>query len=331
MSNVPMDYLDLLKNVKDKIRAAQYKAVLSVNKEMILLYWGIGADIIKNATWGNKFIENLSKDIQYDFPGIKGYSVRNLKYMQKFANEFPDYEIVQLVVAQLSWRHIIKLMDKVKGYEVRLWYARKAIQNGWSNSVLSLQIESDLFSRQALSDKTTNYGDRLPSPQSDLAIETLKDPYVFDFITMSEELKEREVERQLTRNIAKLLLELGTGFAFMGNQYHLEVAGQDFYVDMLFYNVKLRCYVVVELKIGAFRPEYAGKVNFYLSVIDDQLKSSEDNPSIGIILCKDKNKLVAEYTLKDMTKPIGVAEFKLLESVTKEIEEKLYRLESDDE
>lgn len=329
MSNIPMDYLELLKNVKEKIRTAQYKAALSVNKEMILLYWSIGNDIIKNSAWGNKFIENLSNDIQSDFPGIKGYSVRNLKYMKKFASEFSDYEIVQEVLAQLTWYHIVRLMDKVKDYDIRIWYAQKAIQNGWSTNVMTMQIESNLFSRQALSDKTTNFGERLPSPQSDLAIETLKDPYVFDFLTMNEELKEREVEKQLTHNITKLLLELGNGFAFMGNQYHLEVSGQDFYVDLLFYNIKLRCYVVIELKTGTFRPEYAGKVNFYLSVIDEQLKSNEDNPSIGIILCKDKNKLIAEYTLKDMSKPIGVAEYKLLENVTKEIQKKLYRIESD--
>jgi len=313
------NYIAVISDIKIKIQQAQYRAVLSANKELIMLYRHIGKVLIDNSSWGNKFIDNLSKEIQSDFPGIKGYSVRNLKYMKKFTEDFPDEEFVQQVVAQISWRHIIKLMDKGSSYEAQVWYANKTIENGWSSNILAMQIDSQLYERQAISTKTTNFLTKLPEPQSELAIETIKDPYVFEFLSMEEKLLEKDIEKSLVQNITKFLLELGDGFAFIGNQYHLKVADGDFYLDLLFYNYKLHCFFAIEIKTGEFHPEYAGKMNFYLSAIDDLLKTEQDNNSIGLILCRNKNKLIAEYALKDMTKPIGVSEYKVLEEITRKI------------
>ncbi|MEG1058558.1 MAG: PDDEXK nuclease domain-containing protein [Lactococcus sp.] len=311
------EYLMALTEIKSQIRTAQYKAVLGANFELICLYWNIGNVINANSSWGNKFTENLAKDIKYEFPDVKGYSVRNLKYMAKFASEF-NWEIVQTVSAQLTWSHNVTLMDKVKDKNEREWYAKKSLEHGWSVNVLTHEVELDLYKRQVASGKTTNFALKLPECQSDLALQTLKDPYIFDFIEAREDLREADLEKELVKNITKLLLELGTGFAFVGNQYHLEVGGESFYLDLLFYHLNLRAYIVVELKTGAFKPEYAGKLNFYLSAVDGILKKETDNPSIGILLCKSKNKVIAEYALKDMKKPIGVSEYKLTNSLPKE-------------
>ncbi|MCL1875954.1 MAG: PDDEXK nuclease domain-containing protein [Synergistaceae bacterium] len=313
------DYFTVLDDIKTRIKTAQYKAVLGANRELMELYWNIGQIIIANTKYGAKFIENLSRDILLEFPEIQGFSVRNLKYMHKFAEVYPDFQKVQQGVALLPWRNNLTLMSKVKDETERQWYIAQNFENGWNNAVLTHHIETKLYQRQAIAEKATNYDKQLPSPFSELAEETLKNPYVFDFIEKRNGIIEREIERELVANIAKTIMELGTGFAFVGNQYHIDVSGKDYYIDLLFYNTKLRCYVVIELKNTEFKPEYAGKLNFYLSAIDDMLKHETDNPSIGIVLCKTRDKLTAEYALKDINKPIGVSEYALSDFVPAEL------------
>ncbi len=321
------EYLDTVARVKQEIRTAQYRATLHVNADLLLLYHSIGLVINAHKSWGNKFIENLAKDIKLDFPNAKGYSVRNLKYMAKFALLYPDREFVQTVSAQIPWSHNVAIMDKVKDAAERIWYMQKTAENSWSHSVLIHQIESGLYQRQVLAGKVSNFENRLPSPQSELALQTMKDPYIFDFISFREDMVERDIEEALVRDVTKLLLELGTGFAFLGNQYHLNVGGDDFYIDLLFYNLNLRCYVVIELKTGEFKPEYAGQLNFYLSAVDGILKTEQDAPSIGLLLCKSKNDLVAEYSLKDMSKPMGVSEYRATSALPAELEKELPSVE----
>lgn len=304
-------YLSIIESIKTEISKAQYNAALQVNKELTLLYYHIGQIINEHKSWGNKFIDNLAKDIKIAYPNSTGYSVRNLKYMAKFAAEYPDEEFVQRAVAQIPWGHNIVLLDKFSDFAVRKWYIEKTQENGWSRNVLVHQIESGLYERQAIAQKISNFESLLPAPQSELAVQTMKDPYLFDFIPFKEDMVERDIENALVKDVTALLLELGTGFAFLGNQYHLNVGGDDFYIDLLFYNLNLRCYVVIELKTGDFKPEYAGQLNFYLSAVDAQLKKDTDNPTIGLLLCKNKNNLVAEYSLKDMSKPMGISEYKL--------------------
>ena len=321
------EYISIVENIKREIKAAQYRAAIHANVDMLLLYHDIGCVINEHKLWGNRFIDNLATDIRIDFPESKGYSVRNLKYMAKFAETYPNREFVQTVSAQIPWSHNIAIIEKVKDPEQRIWYIQKTAENGWSHNVLIHQIESGLYQRQVLVDKVSNFESRLPSPQSELAAQTMKDPCVFDFIPFREEMLERDIEQALVRDVTKLLLELGTGFAFLGNQYHLNVGGDDFYIDLLFYNLNLRCYVVIELKAGDFKPEYAGQLNFYLSAVDGILKKEEDNPSIGLLLCKSKNNLVAEYSLKDISKPIGVSEYKVTRSLPDALEEQLPSVE----
>jgi predicted nuclease of restriction endonuclease-like (RecB) superfamily len=317
------EYFEMINSIKAQIREAQYRAVLGVNAEQIKLFWNIGNTIIENTKYGAKFIDTLARDIKAEFPSARGYSVRNLKYMRKFAALFPDYPKVQVALAQLTWYHHIALMDKTANTAPYIWYSEKVVEHGWSRNILVHQIESKLFERQAIAEKATNFERLLPSPQSELAQETIKSPYIFDFIEVRDDIIEREIENELVANIAKTLLELGTGFAFVGNQYHITVSDTDFYIDLLFYNTKLRCYVVIELKAGKFKPEYAGKLNFYLSAVDDILKHPTDNPSIGILLYKERDKLIAEYALKDMTKPMGVAEYKLSDFVPEQFADTL--------
>ncbi len=317
MSNISA-YAGILNEIKQEIFTGRHKAILAANKELILHYWSIGNIILRHQSsegWGSKVIDKLARDLASEFPDSKGFSARNLKYMRRFAEEYADLSFVQVVLAQITWYHIITLTEKVSNLTERNWYIAKTIENGWSRNVLVHQIETKLYERQSLVEKTTNFQRALPSPQSELANETIKDPYIFDFITFREEMNEVDIEKQLVQQVTKLLLEFGTGFAFVGNQVHLEIGEEDFYLDLLFYHTKLRCYVVIELKSGKFKPEYAGKLNFYLSAVDGQMKSEHDNPSIGIILCKEKNRIVAEYALKDMTKPIGVSEYKLLQEI----------------
>ena len=247
--------------------------------------------------------------------------------MAKFAEAYSADEFVQQPVAQIPWGHNVVLLDKVADKVERLWYAEQSRKNGWSRNVLVHQIESGLYQRQALAEKVSNFELRLPSPQSELAIQTMKDPYIFDFIPFKTDMLERKIEEALVKDVTKLLLELGTGFAFLGNQYHLNVGGDDFYIDLLFYNLNLRCYVVIELKTGEFKPEYAGQLNFYLSAVDGLLKQKQDNPSVGLLLCKSKNDLVAEYSLKDMSKPIGVSAYQVTNKLPEELEKQLPSVE----
>lgn len=313
------EYIEIIGTIKNEIKNAQYKAAVSINQELIILYYNIGKVINIHKTWGNKFIENLAADIKLEFPNAKGYSVRNLKYMAKYAATYSDAQFVQTVSAQIPWSHNIAILDKVKDEEKRIWYIEKTIENGWSHSVLIHQIESGLYERQVITEKISNFEHHLSSPQSELAVQTMKDPYIFDFIPFKEDMIERDIEQALVQDVTKLLLELGTGFAFLGNQYHLNVGGDDFYIDLLFYNLNLRCYVVIELKTGEFKPDYAGQINFYLSAVDGILKKECDNPSIGLLLCKSKNNFVAEYALKDMSKPIGVSEYKITSDLPEEL------------
>ena len=321
-------YIEFLSDLKKKIHLAQVKAALAVNAQMVFLYWEIGNSILRkqeNEGWGAKVIERLSHDLRNAFPEIKGLSSRNLNYMRKFAETYPDFEFVQQLAAQIPWFHNCVLIDKVKSKKEREWYIQQTIQNGWSRNVLVHQIETNLYDRKE--HLTHNFDATLPKPQSDLAKETLKDPYIFDFLTMGEEAHERDLENQLVMDITKFLLELGAGFSFVGRQYNLEVGGQDYFIDLLFYHLKLRCFVAIELKIGEFKPEYAGKINFYLSALDDLLKTEQDNSSIGIVLCKTKNRIIAEYALRDMSKPIGVSEYKFTEAIPEELKSSLPTIE----
>ena len=307
------NYFELLEDIKSTLITTRNKVIENANKDLIIMYYNIGLKLIENNKWGSSFIDTLSKDLKIEFPNIKGMSARNLRYMQKFAKENNRDEFMQEVLAKLSWNHNQILLDKIKDKNERNWYATKCIENGWSTTVLSHQISLKLYDRQALlENKTENYSKTLPSSISDQAREMLKDPYVFDFLTEKEDMKEIEIEKELTSNITKLLLELGNGFAFIGRQYHLEIGNKDYYLDLLFYNLKVKSYVVVELKTTEFKPEYAGQLNFYLSAVDEYVKDENDNPTFGILLCKEKDKITAELSLKDINKPIGVSEYKLL-------------------
>lgn len=315
-SGPPAGYASWLDELKSRIRATQVRAALAVNAELVLLYWSIGRDILSRQEkegWGAHVVERLSADLHVAFPEMKGFSPRNLKYMRAFADAWPDRRVVQQVAAQLPWFHSCVLLDRLKEPAHREWYARQAIEHGWSRNVLVAQIEMGLHKRAGKA--LTNFADALPPPQSDLAQQTLKDPYVFDFLTLAADAQERDLERALVGHVRDFLLELGVGFAFVGSQVHLAVDGEDFYLDLLFFHLKLRCFIVIELKAGAFKPEYAGKMNFYLSAVDAQLRREGDQPSIGLVLCKQRNKVVVEYALRDMKKPIGVSAYKLLEKL----------------
>ena len=321
------DYLATIQEIKAEIQKAQYQATVKVNSELLLLYYHIGQAINKHKVWGNKFIENLSRDLQLEYPEAKGYSVRNLKYMAKFAETYPDKEFVQQLVAQIPWGHNVVIMDKVLTEDERTWYLKECAENGWSRNVLVHQIESNLYARQATADKISNFENRLPALQSEMATQMMKDPYIFDFIPFKADMLERDIENAMVAEVTKLLLELGAGFAFLGNQYHLNVGGEDFYLDLLFYNLKLRCYVVIELKTGDFKPEYAGKLNFYLTAVDNILKTEQDAPTIGLLLCKSKNDLVAEYALQDINKPIGVSEYRITDEIPEKFRQQLPSIE----
>ena len=305
-------YQHFLDDLKQRVATARYQAARTLNTGLILLYHHVGKEILRSQQehgWGAKVIDQLSHDLRSAFPEMKGFSPRNLKYMRKFAQEYPEIEFVQEVLAQLSWYHHTTLLDKISDRENRVFYIKKALEHSWSRNMMVHQMESSLHERQGKA--ITNFKEKLPQSQSDLAHSILKDPYLFDFLSLGEEAQERGVEKALIQHMEKFLLELGAGFAFVGRQYHLEVGEQDFYIDLLFYHLKLRCFVVIELKDHDFKPEYAGKMNFYLSAVDDLIKDSHDHPSIGLILCKSKNNVLAEYALRDMAKPIGLAQYQL--------------------
>ena len=320
-------YKQIFENIKQEVLKSQYKAMQIVNKELIFMYWHIGKIIGDNSKWGNKFIDSLSIDLKLEFPKVTGFSVRNLKYMKKIAEEYPDFEFVQQVVAQIPWGHNIILMDKVKNIEERKWYIKQSIINGWSRSLLTMQIESKLYERQVVAEKVTNFPATLPDIQSDLAIQTMKDPYLFDFISLKGKVKEIEIEKAMIDKIKDVLIELGKGFAFVGEQYKITVSEKDYYIDLLFYHLKLKCYVVVELKAREFEPTDAGQLNFYLSAIDDLVKDKTDNATIGLLLCKNKDNFTAEYALRNISSPIGVSEYKLLEDIPEYLQSQLPKVE----
>lgn len=270
-------------------------------------------------------IERLAEDLRLAFPEMKGFSPRNLKYMRAFAQAWPDEAIVQEALAQLPWYHHLALLDKLPDSETRRWYAAKAIEHNWSRNILVMQIETRLLERSGQA--VSNFPMTLPKPQSDLARESLKDPYRFDFLGLTDEAQEREIEAALVKHVTEFLLELGAGFAFVGRQVLLDVGGDEFFIDLLFYHLKLRCYVVIELKGGKFKPEHLGQLGFYMTAVDRQIKHQQDNPTIGLLLCKSKNKVVAEYALGDKSQPMGIAEYKMLESLPAELQTSLPSIE----
>ncbi|MGI8586704.1 MAG: PDDEXK nuclease domain-containing protein [Chloroflexia bacterium] len=317
-------YDDFLRELKERIRTAQLRAGLAVNRELVLLYWQIGGEILTRQaeqTWGTRVIPRLAADLRLAFPDMKGWSPRNLHYMRAFAEAYPDEQFVQQAAAQIPWFHNVQIVEQVKDADAREWYIQEAIRNGWSRAILTHQIGSGLYQRQGQA--PTNFARNLPTPQSELAQQILKDPYNFDFLMLGEAAQERDLEKGLTAHIREFLLELGVGFAFVGSQYRLEVGGQDFYIDLLFYHLRLRCYVVIDLKVAEFQPEFAGKMNFYLSAVDDLLQHTDDQPSIGIILCRSKNKVIAEYALRDFNKPMGVSVYQLTEALPEGLQRSL--------
>lgn len=357
---IPAGYGAFLKDIKARIRIAQVRAGLAANAELILLYWRIGADLIERQRedgWGSSVIKRLASDIQKAFPGIKGFSTTNIWRMRAFylayagqagnlprlvgevettganaklpqaVGEIDKYRTPELIT-RLPWGHNVALVEQMKEPRLRFWYAAKAIEHGWSRSILEMQIESELHRRQGTA--VTNFNLTLPPPQSDMAQQTLKDPYLFDFLTLADDAREKETERALLAHVRDFMLELGQGFAFVGSQVNLKVGDDDFYIDLLFYHLKLRCFVVIDLKTRPFMPEYAGKMNFYLSAVDDRLRHPDDKPSIGLILCKRKlgNKLVLEYALRDFKKPIGISQYRLTRALPKDFKPSLPTVEA---
>ena len=311
LSEMSDAYLKFIEEVKSEIQKKRISVVLNANSSMICLYWDIGRGILKKQEeegWGAKIIDRIAKDLKDAFPEMSGFSPRNIKYMRKFAESWPDFEIVQRVVAQIPWRTNISLMDKLKDEESRIWYAYKVIENGWSKTILDLQIESRLMERTGRS--VNNFPAALPPADSDMVNQVFKDPYLFDFLGTDMPRREIEIERQLTEHIQSFLLELGQGFAFVGRQVHLEVGGDDFYLDLLFYHLKLRCFVVIELKACDFEPGFISQLNMYQNVVNDILRHPDDKPTIGLLLVKGKNETVVEYSLAGYQNPIGVAEWK---------------------
>lgn len=324
----PEGYSNWLANLKDRIHLARQNASLAVNRELLDLYWQIGREILARQAaqgWGAKVIQRLAHDLRTAFPEMKGFSRANLMYMRAFAEAWPDAAIVQQAVGQLPWGHNLVLLTRLKDPEQRMAYARSALEHGWSRNVLNIHIETRLLERSGKA--VTNFEFNLPKPKSDLALESLKDPYRFDFLGLTEEAHEREIEGALVKHVTAFLLELGAGFAFVGRQVLLDVGGEDFFIDLLFYHLKLRCYVVIELKAGKFKPEHLGQLSFYLTAVDTQVKHPDDGPTIGLLLCKNRNKVVAEYALRGSPQPLGVAEYQLVESLPPELETSLPTIE----
>lgn len=315
-------FKEITNNIKNMVNKTQLDIMLDANSKLINLYYNIGKTISDNSAWGNKFIDNLALELKLAFPNLKGFSVRNLKYMKKFYNEYKDdYEFVQLV-AQLPWTHNIILIEKVKDKTIRKWYMEQCVIEGWSKSVLVYQIDTDLYTRQVKTIKHNNFELTLKQ-NSDLANNIMKEPYVFDLIELTNDYKERELENKMLERLKNVLLELGSGFSFVGNQYKITVDNQDFYIDLLFYHIKLKCYIAVELKVVEFKPEFASKMGFYLTALDEEVKDESDNPSIGIILCQNKSNKIVDYTLKYINKPVGVSEYKIFDKLSIELSREL--------
>lgn len=329
---IPEDsYRELLENLKGRIRSSQIKAAIAVNQELIRLYWQIGKEILSRLREEQPramVVKRLAQDLKAEFPGMRGFSVRNLTYMRTFANAYPDIEAsAQQVVALIPWGHNCTLLDKVKAPEERIWYANKIVEHGWSRAILLAQIETKLYEQQE--GVINNFDRTLPPPQSEMAAEVLKDPYHFDFLTIAEDAKVQDVKKSLVKHMRDFLLELGVGFSFVRANHNIEVGGRDFFIDLLFYHIRLRCYVVIQLEMGEFQPEQSGLMNFYLSAIDDRERIEEDNPSIGIILCKTKNRITAEYSLRNVSNPIAVAEHRLPKGELPEVLPSTEELESE--
>jgi predicted nuclease of restriction endonuclease-like (RecB) superfamily len=343
------DYTDFIRDIKHRVQSAQIKAAVSVNRELLVLYWELAEKIVekqKNSQWGSGLLTQISKDLQNEFPDMKGFSLSNLKYIRQWylfwadGNAIGQQAVAQIeksqqavgqlekpkqLVSQIPWGHNLLIVSKSKTHEEALFYIHKTIENNWSRAVLTHQIEGNLFGRAGKAQ--TNFSASLPAPQSDLARQTLKDPYLFDFLTIRDKHDERELENALVGQVTQFLLELGAGFSFIGRQYKVTVDDEDFYIDLLFYHVKLHCYVVVELKAVAFKPEFAGKLNFYVSAVDGILKTEKDNPTVGMLICKSKKKTVVEYSLKDMNKPIGVSEYQITHALPDELKSSLPTIE----
>lgn len=328
---VNQEYIQFVNQLKNHIKSSQIRAALSVNRELIQLYWHIGKQIIekqKQTKWGSKFLESLSLDLQNSFPGTKGFSVRNLERMRQFAFIYPEQTITTQPVSQLPWGHILILIQRIKDEEPRNWYIEQSLNNGWSRWTLDENIKQRLYERQGpVTNKSSNFLQRLPSPQSALAHDILKNPYNFDFLSLGNDAHEKEIEKELTQHVTKFLLELGKGFAYVGAQVPITVNDHEFFIDMLFYHLQLRSYVVIELKSREFKPADTGQLNFYLTAIDKQIKCKDDNASIGILLCKSSDKVIAEYALQDINKPIGISEYELSKILPKKLKTSLPSIE----
>lgn len=341
MLQLDSTYKTWITELKQKVKSAQAKAALAVNRELILFYWDLGQAISEKlhmSQWGDKVLENVSRDLQRAFPDMRGFSVSNLKTCKLFFEYFGSQAVNQLqnvdnesmlskkqLVVQIPWGHIKIIITKIKNEKEAYFYIQKIKENNWSRDTLALQIKSDLYQRSGRA--ISNFQDTLPEVMSDLAQQALKDPYVFDFLQLSESFREKDIENQLVLHIRNFLLELGKGFAFVGQQHHLEIGDKDYYIDLLFYHIKLKCYVIIELKNTSFMPEYTGKLNFYLSAVDSLLKEADDKPSIGILLCRDKNNIEAEFALRDIHKPIGVSEFELTHILPENLKSSLPTIE----
>ena len=325
LTRAPRGYAAWIAEVKSRVRAAQMRASLAVNRELLTLYWSIGRDLLERrarSRWGDGVIERASADLRAEFPNMQGFSASNLRYMRQFAESWPERDAIhQQPVGELPWGTNLVLLTKLKQREERLAYAAATLKHGWSRNMLSLHIEQGTVARAGKA--LTNFERTLPAPLSDLARESLKDPYRFDFLSLGAEAGERELEDALVGHISRFLIELGAGFAYVGRQVPLEVDGRDFFLDLLFYHLRLRCFVIIELKTGEFQPEHAGKLNFYLSAVDSQMRGEHDAPSIGLLLCRTRSRLFAEYALRDTGKPMGIAEYRLKKALPKNLEASL--------
>lgn len=324
-----IEYSSWIKSLKTKIRAVQNKVAFTINSQLLELYWELGRELAlrqKDTSWGSKYMDATAKELRSAFPQIKGFSRRNLYAMRQWYMFYSqESEFVPHGVAQLPWGHNRLIISKVKNIEEAKFYIKEVIANGWDRDTLEIQIGNGLY--QKVGKAITNFDKTLPENQSKLAKERLKDPYNFDFLGLEDDALEKAVEDELVKHITKFLLELGKGFAFMGRQYKIEISETDYFIDLLFYHVELRCYVVIELKAGKFKPEHAGKLNFYLSAVDTQIKRGSDNQTIGILLCKKKDKIEAEYALRDLNKPMGISEYRLTELIPDKIKSKLPSIE----
>ena len=317
------DFKNLILQAKQDILATRYNVMQYANSELIMLYFRLGKIVSENASYGNKFIQNFSTSLRLEFPNTDGFSERNLSRMKKFYEEYKDLSILPTALAKLPWSHNMLLLDKVKDLEIRKWYAEKCFENGWSHTVLEHQIDSGVYERQVLAEKLTNFNEKLPLPQSELARNIMKDPYIFELEGIKDDYIEKDIENAMLEKIKNVLLELGKGFSFVGSQYKISTENQDYYIDLLFYHLELRCYIVVELKNTEFKPEFAGQLSFYVTAVDETIRKEYDNQTIGLLLCKGKDRLSVEWSLKSTNAPIGVSSYEISKMLPKEVLEKL--------